>query len=97
MESPCECGIEPPGSISHGVRVSYPYISIVGYNSNVFKILTGQPTGKRLLGRPRHRWEGNIRMDLEEIGINAGNFVDSAQDRDYWGALLNAALNLRVA
>ena len=38
----------------------------------------------------------NIRMDLEEIGINAGNWVDSAQDRDYWRALLNAALNLRV-
>ena len=43
-----------------------------------FKILTGKPTGKRPLGRPRHRWEDNIRMDLEEIGINAGNWVDSA-------------------
>ena len=48
-----------------------------------FKILTGKPTGKRSLGRPRHRWEDNIRMDLEEIGINAGNWVDSAQDRNY--------------
>jgi len=48
------------------------------------------------LGRPRRRWEDNIRMDLEEIGINAGNWVDSAQDRYYWGALVNAALNLRV-
>ena len=52
--------------------------------------------GKRPLGRPRRRWEDNIRMDLEEIGINAGNWVDSAQDRDYWRALVNAALNLRV-
>ena len=51
---------------------------------------------KRPLGWPRRRWEDNIRMDLEEIGINAGNWVDSAQDRDYWGALVNAALNLRV-
>ena len=51
-------------------------------------------TGKRPLGRPRRRWEGNIRMDLEEIGINAG--VDSAQDRDYWIALVNVALNLQV-
>ena len=42
------------------------------------------------------RWEDNIRMDLEEIGINAGNWVDSAQDRNYWRALVNAALNLRV-
>ena len=43
-----------------------------------FKILTGKPTGKRPLGRPRRRWEGNIRMDLEEIGTNAGNLIDSA-------------------
>ena len=63
---------------------------------NAFKILTGKPTGKRSLGRPRHRWEDNIRMDLEGIGLNAGNWVDSAQDRNYWRALVNAALNLRV-
>ena len=62
----------------------------------VFKILTGKPTGNRLLGRPRRRWEDNIRMDLEEIDINAGNWVDSAQDRNYWRGLVNAALNLRV-
>ena len=57
------------------------------------KILTGKPTGKRLLGRPRRRWEDNIRVDLED----AGNWVDSAQDRNYWRALVNAALNLRVS
>ena len=61
-----------------------------------FKILTGKPTGKRPLGRPRRRWEDNIRMELNEIGINARNWVDSAQDRDYWRALVNAELNLRV-
>ena len=59
---------------------------------SAFKILTGKPTGKRPLGRQ----EDNIRMDLEEIGINAGNWVDSAQDRNYWRALANAALDLRV-
>ena len=59
-----------------------------------FKILTGKPTGKRPLGRPRRRWEDNIR---EELGINAGIWVDSAQDRNYWRALVNAALNLRVS
>ena len=63
---------------------------------SAFKILTGKPTGKRPLGRPRCRWEDNIRMDLEEIGINAGNWVNSAQDMDYWRALVNAALNLRI-
>ena len=66
-------------------------------NRSAFKILTVKPTGKRPLGRPRRRWEDNIRMDLQEIGINAGNWDDSAQDRDYWRALVNAALNLRVS
>ena len=60
-----------------------------------FKILTGKPTGKRPLGRRRRRWEDTIRMDLEEIGMNARNWVDSAQDRDYWRTLVNVALNLR--
>ena len=64
---------------------------------SAFKILTGKPTVKRPLGRPRRRWEDNIRIDLEEIGINAGNWFDSTQDRDYWRALVNAALNLRVS
>ena len=59
-------------------------------------MLTGKATGKRPLGRPRRRWEDNIRMDLEEISINAGNWFDSSQDRNYWRALVNAALNLCV-
>ena len=48
-----------------------------------FKILTGKPTGKIPLGRPRRRWKDNVRMDLEEIGINTRNWIESAQDRDY--------------
>ena len=73
-------------------------INILKKNIEYFSyhILTGKPTGKRPLGRPWRRWENNIRMDLEWIGINAGNWVDSSQDRDYWITLLNAALNLRV-
>ena len=63
---------------------------------STFKILTGIPTGRRPLGRPRRRREDNIKMDLEKRGINVGNWVGSAQDRDYWRALVNAALNLRV-
>ena len=63
---------------------------------STLKILTGKPTEKRPLGKPSRRWEDNIRMDLEEIGINAGNWDDSAQDRDYWRALVNATLNLGV-
>ena len=71
----------------------YSFFSLIDL---LYKILTGKPTGKRPLGRPRRRWEDNIRMDLQEIGIKAGNWVDSAQDRDYWRALVNAALNLWV-
>ena len=62
---------------------------------NAFEILR-HDTGKRPLGRPRRRWEDNIRIDLKEIGINTRNLVDSAQDRNYWRALVNAAWNLQV-
>ena len=62
-----------------------------------FKILTGKPTVKRHLGRPRRRWEDNIRMNLEKISVNAWNWVDSAQDIKYCRALVNATLNLRVS
>ena len=58
---------------------------------DVFKIVTGRP-----LEKPRFRWEDNVRLDLKEIGINTRNWIDSAQDRDYWKAVVNAALNLRV-
>ena len=51
---------------------------------SAFKILTGKPTGNRPLGRPRRRWEDNIRMDGKEMVINKGNYVDTAQDRNYW-------------
>jgi hypothetical protein len=64
---------------------------------SAFKILTGTPTGKRSLGRPRLRWEDHIRIYLKEIGINTRNWVDSTQDRDYWKALVNAALILRIS
>ena len=60
-----------------------------------FKILTGTPTDKRLLGRRRRRWEDNIRMDRKEMGINTRHWVDSAQDMDYRRALVNVALKLR--
>ena len=62
---------------------------------STFRILAVKPRGQSL-ERPRRRWEDNIRMNLEEIGINADNWVDSAHDRNFWRALVNAALNLRV-
>ena len=61
-----------------------------------FKNLIRKRIEKRPLGRPMRRWEDNIRMNLKEISINRKNWIDSAQDRDYWRAFVNAALNLRV-
>ena len=63
---------------------------------SAFKILTCKPTERRPSERPKWRWEDSIRMYLKEIGINVRNWVDSAQDRDYWRALVNATLNLRI-
>ena len=60
------------------------------------KILTGNPTGNRPLGRPRHGWEDNIRVDLKEIGISTRIWIDSVEDRGYWEVLVNAALYLQV-
>ena len=60
-------------------------------------MLTGTPIGKTLLGRPRSRWKENIRMDLKEIGTDTRNWVDMSQDGDYWRALVNEALRVKVA
>ena len=62
----------------------------------VHKVLVGKPEGKRPLGRPRRRWEDNIKMDLQEVGRGCGDWIDLAQDRDRWQALVSAVLNLQV-
>jgi hypothetical protein len=56
----------------------------------------GKPEGKRTLGRPRHRWVDNIKMDLREIGWGGIDRIDVAQDRDQWMTLVNTVMNLRV-
>ena len=71
------------------------HVAKIEEDRSAFKIISGKSTGKRPLGMPRCGWK-NIRMDLKEIGFNMKNLFDSAQDRDYWRALVNAALNLRV-
>ena len=63
---------------------------------SVLKMLTGKPIGKRTLGRTRCRWEHNIRMSVKKVGVSTRNGFDSAQDRDYCGALENVVFNLRV-
>jgi hypothetical protein len=64
--------------------------------TNSYRILVGKPEGKRPLGRPRRRWEDNIRMGLREIGWDGMDWIDLAQDRDQWRALVNTVMNLRV-
>jgi hypothetical protein len=63
---------------------------------NAYRILVGKPEGKRPLGRPRHRWVDNIKMDLREVGWDGRDWIDLAQDRDRWRAYVNAVMNLRV-
>jgi hypothetical protein len=62
----------------------------------ICRILVGKPEGKRPLGRPRRRWEDNIRMDLGDIEWGGMDWIDLAQDRDQWRALVNTVMNLRV-
>jgi hypothetical protein len=63
---------------------------------NAYRILVGNPERKRPLGRPRRRWMNNIKMDLREIGWDGRNWIDLAQDRDQWRALVKAVINFRV-
>ena len=62
----------------------------------VFKVLVRKPEGKRPLRRPRCRWEDNIKMDLEEVGRGCGDWIELAQDRDRWRALVSTVMNFRV-
>jgi hypothetical protein len=67
-----------------------------GEKRNAYRILVGKPEGKRPLGRLRRRWEDNIRMDFGEIGWGGMDWIDLAQDKDQWSALVNTVINLRV-
>ena len=63
---------------------------------SVHRVLVGMPEGKRPLGRPRRRWEDNIKMDLQEVGGGGGDWMELAQNRDRWRALVSTVMNFRV-
>jgi len=62
----------------------------------VYRVLVRKPEVKRLLGRPRRRWEDNIKIELQKVGCGSMDWIELAQDRDRWRALVNAVMNLRV-
>ena len=72
-------------------------MSHVGEGRGVYRVLVGKSEGKRPLGRPRRRWEDNIKMDLQEVGCGGMDWIELAQDKDRWRALVNAKMNVRVA
>ena len=68
----------------------------MGERRGVYRVLVGKPEGKRPLGRPRPRWEDNIKMDLQEVGCGDMERIELVQDRDRWWVLVNVVMNLRV-
>ena len=71
------------------------HVARMGEWRGVYSVLVGKPEGKRPLGRPRRRWEDNIKMDLQEVGLWGMDWIELAQDRDRWWAFVNAVMNLR--
>jgi hypothetical protein len=72
------------------------HVACMGEGRGVHKVLVGRPEGKRPLGRPRHGWENNSKMDLREIRINGTNWIHLAQDRVQWWSFMNTVMNLWV-
>jgi len=72
------------------------HVARMGERRGVYRVLVGKTEGKRLLGRPRHRWEDHIKMNIQELGCRGMEWIELAQDRDSWRALVNAVMNLRV-
>jgi len=73
------------------------HVACMGERRGVYRVLVGKSEGKILLGRPRHRWEDNIKMDLQEVGCGSMDWINLAQDTDRWWALVNVVMNFQVS
>jgi hypothetical protein len=83
--------------LSKSRRMRLPgHVAYMWKKRNVYRILVGKPEGKIPLGRPTHRWEDNVKMDLREIGWGGMDWIPLAQDRDQWRALVNMVMNLWI-
>jgi hypothetical protein len=71
------------------------YVARIGEGRDVYRVLVEKPEEKSPPGRPRHRWEDNIKMDLQDVGCEGTDWIELTQDRDRWRALVNAVMNLR--
>jgi hypothetical protein len=72
------------------------HVARMGEKRGVHKVLVGKPEGKRPMGRPRRRWEDNVKVDLQEVGRGCGDWMELAQNRDSWRALVSTVKNFRV-
>jgi len=72
------------------------HVAHMAEGRGVYRVLVGKPEGKTPLGRPRRRWEDNIKMDLQEVGCGGMDWIELAQDRDRWRAVVIAVINIRV-
>ena len=72
------------------------HVACMGERRGIYRVLVGKPEGKRPLGRPKHRWENNIKMYLQEVGCGSLDWIELAQDKERWRALVNAVMNLQV-
>jgi hypothetical protein len=77
-------------------RMRWGHVALKEEGRGVYRVSVGKTEGKRPVGRPRHRWKGNIKIVLQEVGFGGMDWIELAQDRDRWRALANAAMNLRV-
>jgi len=71
-------------------------VARMGESRGLYRVLVGKPEGKKPLGRPRHSWENNIKMDLQEVGCEGMDWLDLAEDRNRWRTLVNGVMNLQV-